>query len=167
MEARMIQPSSCQGKRSYPRLRRRQRPNQAKVRSTTQRRCCTVKPVVCAGGSTMSRSRLGQTSTIHWAKAWALYARSAHSLRRVGTRRLAWVSTPRAPGPSAMCAGWTCTASRNPFVSTTRCRLRPLTFFPPVNRASVGQIAPFNTLTVDDGGGGPASPPLLLAYPLP
>src|SRR5579864_2856446 len=163
MEESRIQPSWCHGRRSYSLLRRRWNPNHAKLRSITQRRGCTAKPTVSSARRTISRSSWGQCSASHSAKASAVYALSAHSLRTLGTSRRPCVSTPRAPGPSARSAGWTCTASRWPQVSTSRWRLRPLTFFPPVEPAGIAPAGPFGALAVDDGGAGPPLPSLPLA----
>jgi len=65
----MIQDSVCQGRRSSSLLKRRGAVSQAKVRSMTQRRGCTTKPLVPSGRRTISKSRVGQCSATQTASA--------------------------------------------------------------------------------------------------
>ena len=155
MEASRIQPSSCQGRRSYSLLSRRLTPSQAKLRSTTQRRGCTTKPRVPSARRTISRSRRGQC----WASQ---VASTSAAVRAIGPqlaqgRDQAQRLGQHPPRPRSIRRGPPdahSTASRWPLVSTSRWRLRPFTFFPPIEPAGVGPGGPFGTLAVDDGGAG-------------
>ncbi len=52
-----------------------------------------------------------------------------------------------------MSAGWTSTRSKNPFVSTQHCRLRPLTFFSPIVAAFSACFGRCDGLGVQDADG--------------
>ncbi len=156
----MIQDSTCQGRRSYSLLRSRLAVSQAKVRSTTQRRGWTTKPFVPSGRDTISRSRAGQCSASQMVRRSVWYALSAHTLRMVGNRSRARASTASAPTASGTLAAWTSTVSNRPAVSTSRCRLRPLVFFPRVVAGLGGDGGALGALAVDDGGGRLRVPPL-------
>src|SRR5262245_39070549 len=81
--------------------------------------------------------------------------------RSRGSRLRTSRSSISAPAQSVTLPGVTSTASTSPSVSTSRCRLRPLIFFPPVValQARVA-VAHLHRLAVEDGGAGLTRPPL-------
>src|SRR5919197_3154332 len=67
---------------------------------------------------------------------------------------------------SCSSAGWTCTRRMSPSVSTSRCRLRPCTFFPPAEAALATGFGGLDALRVDDRRARLALAADLLAQPL-
>ena len=99
------------------------------VRSTIHRFGFTTNPF-CPGSF---RTSITTTRANHTAQNWtAAYAESANTLASRGAARLARSITSRAPSQSWTEAGVTTNPQTSPRVSTTRCRFRPRTFFPPV-----------------------------------
>src|SRR5262249_39574154 len=71
------------------------------------------------------------------------------------------------PSESETDAGVTTTAHSKPSVSTTRWRLRPTVFFPPVVAARPALLGRLYRLTVEDGGRWPRRLAGFPAHPLP
>ena len=117
------------GSRSSSLQRRRLRPSQAKVRSTTQRRGNTAKPLCSCGRWTGLRRKRKRRAT-HLCKE----PRSAPSPQ---IRRSFWpkpqprLSSCRAPSRSGRSAAVTRTANVSTSVSTRRNRFRPVMRLPP------------------------------------
>src|SRR5919199_1156376 len=149
------------GQCSYSLLRRRLRPSQARVRSTTQRRGGTTKPSWAAGRLTTSKA-IPYSVCSHRAKSSPLYPWSAHSFWSVcHPRWLTW-STHRAPSRSPTSAAWTTTASSSPAVSTRMWRLRPRTFLASVVAPLAPGLGRLGALAIDDCGRGLRCPAGLL-----
>lgn len=105
--------------------------SQAKVRSTTQRRGSNLNPSALSLRRIISKSTLrclGFSDT-HWTN-FPAYPPSAQTLRIHPKAVSSFASTSRAPSRSWTDAEWTTQTSTSPSVSTSICRLIPLTFFP-------------------------------------
>ena len=101
------------------------------VRSTTQRRGSSSKPSALSLRRTISSSTfrcLGISDT-HWT-SFPAYPPSAHTLRIHPNAVSSLARTSRAPSRSWTEAEWTTQTSTRPSVSTSICRLIPLTLFP-------------------------------------
>src|SRR5437762_3425063 len=117
--------------RSYSLLSRRLHPSQAYVRSTTQRMGSTSN-FLPLGRLTTSMQYLWPACSTHSRKGSVLYLESSKiTSSRCRARSSSLPSTAGAERPSCSEAAVTATASTKPSVSTTTCRLRPLTFLPP------------------------------------
>jgi len=105
--------------------------SQAKVRSTTQRRGSSLKPSALSLRRMISISifRCLENSDTHWT-SFSAYPPSAQTLRIHPKAVSSFARTSRAPSRSWTDAEWTTQTSTSPSVSTSRCRLIPLTFFP-------------------------------------
>src|SRR5215210_1062566 len=137
--------------RSYSLLKRRLRPSQASVRSTTQRRGSTTNPTWSSAWRTISSVRPCCCRS-QAANSAPVYPWSAHRCCSVGQWWQARRNTQRAPSRSSTSAACTTTASSHPCVSTTKCRLRPRTFFPPVPAALAASFGALDALTINDCG---------------
>src|SRR3954447_16533662 len=126
------------------------------VRSSTHRRGITTNPVAPGGrrltSTAQPQNRFAQATS-------PACAESAHTSRSPGNRRLPPLSSALAPARSLTLAAVTRTASSRPVVSTSTCRLRPTTLFPPVVPPRAGQRGALDRLAVHHPGGrvgGPA-----------
>lgn len=70
------------------------------------------------------------------------------------------LKTSTAPSQSVGDAGRTARPQTSPRVSTSRCRLRPATFFPPVVPLRAAALGRLHRLAVDDPGAGRRLPPV-------
>src|SRR5690606_28107695 len=77
------------------------------------------------------------------------YPASARMIRSRAKSYDAWASSHFAPSRSCTSAPWTTTASTSPSVSTSRCRLRPLTFFSRVEPAFSAAVGRLHALAVE------------------
>src|SRR5581483_5765942 len=148
--ATMIMASLTEVSSSLSRHSRRYRISHANVRSTTHRRGITTKPFAPLGRLSSSTAQ-PQNRRAHATSP--AYAESAHTSRSDGNRALPPRSSALAPARSLTSAAVTSTASSSPVLSTSTCRLRPATFFPPVVAAGAGQRGALDRLAVHRPGG--------------
>src|SRR5438552_1123375 len=88
----------------------------------------------------------------HAARASTRYAESAHTLVNRGSDLPTRRNTSMAPSQSVGAAGRTASPQISPRVSTSRCRLRPDTFFPPVVPLRAAAPGRLDALAVDRTG---------------
>src|SRR5262245_59848018 len=91
--------------------------------------------------------------------ASARYAESAHTRANRGSPSPTRRNTSTAPSQSVGAAGRTASPQISPSVSTSTCRLRPATFFPPVVALGAAGLGRLHRLAVDDAGAGGRLPP--------
>ena len=77
------------------------------------------------------------------------YPASARMIRSRAKSNVAWAKTHLAPSRSWTLAVWTTQPSTSPSVSTSKCRLRPLTFFPRVVTTLSCLVRHLDTLAVE------------------
>src|SRR5580692_5334592 len=134
--------------RSYSFERIRNFPSQPLVRSTTQRLGRTTKPFMSSVRLTTSIS--SDVSSRTSAIALPVYAPSTQILESVGYSRWASRRTGGAPSRSWTDAGVTIATSSRPSTSTSRCRLRPFTFFSRVEAAWATDVGRLDALAIED-----------------
>ena len=137
--------SSLSGVRSYDLERRRERFSQPNVRSTIQRLgWISNRP---RGRRTISTTHNQRTNA---QPTRATYAWSAQRTFGNFTDLRNAASTSLPPSRSCTLAGVMTSAHSSPSVSTTMCRLRPLTFFPRIVATRPALFGRFHSLAVED-----------------
>src|SRR5262245_20988279 len=84
--------------------------------------------------------------------ASARYAESAHTRANRGSPSPTRRNTSTAPSQSVGAAGRTASPQISPSVSTSRCRLRPATFFPPVVPLRAARLGRLHGLAIGHAG---------------
>src|SRR5512132_3564310 len=130
---------------------RRLRLSQARVRSTTQRRGSTTKPLATSDRLTMSIVHLPSGTRHCWsfspaqppsAKTWRSHGKALRiELRSEGAPSRSWIS-----------AAWTTAPTSSPLVSVRMCRLRPLIFLPASKPRGPTRLGGFDRLAIDHPG---------------
>src|SRR5271156_1610828 len=134
--------------RSYSLDRMRNFPSQPLVRSPTQRLGRRTKPFMSSVRLTTSIS--SDVSSRTSAIAAPVYAPSTQTFDSVGYSRCASRRTGGAPSRSWTDAGVTIATSSRPSTSTSRCRLRPFTFFSRVEAAWATDVRRLDALAIED-----------------
>lgn len=117
----------------------------ANVRSVSQRLSSTKKPLEIRR---MSSSAQPQTDRTHLTSS-PVYVLSKRMMRRRAKSNEALLNTHLAMTRSCTLSKWSMQVRVNRRVLTSRCRLRPLTFFPRVEAAQVVSIGHLHKLAVE------------------